>query len=415
MPKITMKVFIVVASVALLATACSSNSSGSSSTGAGHTYTVGLLSDLTGLGASANKTSVQGVQAGVAWAAKQGYTIKYVEGDTTTSPSGVATAAQKLVLENHVFAVVSISSLTYITSSFLTSHNVPVVGVAEDGPEWVTSKNMFSTFGPTDTSKVATTYGNFFKMVGVTNLGTLGYSISPSSAEAAKGAALSAKNAGLKVGYQNSLFPFGSTNVAPVALAMKSGGVNGVTASVEPDTGLELITELKQAGVDLKAALLPTGYGGDLTEAGPGAVQAAQGAYFLSAFQPVEMHTAATTEFQHYLKQVGVTGDPTYAEYAGYTSIVLLVDGLEAAGSHPDQASLIKGLTSLHSFNAAGLLGSHTINMADRKGSPVGPDNCIYITKLSGSNFDLVTGADPICGTIIPGESAVVPGVSAPT
>jgi ABC-type branched-subunit amino acid transport system substrate-binding protein len=406
MHKNTMKVVIAVAGVVLLAAACGSSSSGTASSGQGHTYTVGLLTDLTGLAASGNKTSPQGVRAGIAWAATQGYTIKYVEADTTSSPSGVTTAAQKLVLEDHVFAVVSVSSLTFLTASFLTSHNVPVVGVAEDGPEWTTAKNMFSSFGPTDTSKVATTYGNFFKLAGATDVGSLGYSISPSSAQAAKGAALSAKSTGLKVGYQNSNFPFGSTNVAPVALAMKSAGVNGMTASVDPNTGLELVTALKQAGANLKAALLPTGYGGDLTQAGPGALQSAQGVYFLSAFQPVEMNTAATTQFQHYLRVAGVAGLPTYAEYAGYTSIVLFVDGLKAAGSHPTQASLIDGLSSLHSFDAAGLLGSHTVNMSNRQASPVGPDNCIYITKLSGSKFDLVAGADPICGTIVPGVSA---------
>jgi ABC-type branched-subunit amino acid transport system substrate-binding protein len=402
-----MKVAMVAAAIGLLATACSSTSSGTSSGSASSTtYTVGLLSDLTGLAASGNKTSVQGVEAGIAWAADQGYKINYDVADTMSSPTGVVSAAQKLVLEDHVFAVVSVSSLTTLAADYMTSHNVPVVGVAEDGTEWITAKNMFSSFGPIDSSKVATTYGDFFKSVGVTNFGSLGYGISPLSAQAAKGASLSAQHAGLKVGYENSNFPFGSTNVAPVALAMKSAGVNGFVTSTDPNTGLELVTASKQAGVDLKAALLPTGYGGDLTQAGPGALQSAQGVYFLSTFEPVEMHTAATTQFQNYLKKVGVTGDPTYAEYAGYTSIVLLVDGLKAAGSHPTQASLIKGLSSLTAFNAAGLLGSRSVDMAAREASPVGPGNCIYVTKLSGSNFELVSGDDPLCGTVIPGLNA---------
>ena len=81
-------------------------------------------------------------------------------------------------------------------------------------------------------TKVATTTGEFFKMEGVTNVAALGYSVSPSSSEAAKAAGASAQNAGLKVGYLNSAFPFGSTNVAPVALQMKSAGVNGLT---DPD------------------------------------------------------------------------------------------------------------------------------------------------------------------------------------
>jgi branched-chain amino acid transport system substrate-binding protein len=29
--------------------------------------------------------------------------------------------------------------------------------------------------------------------------------------------------------------------------------------------------------------------------------------------------------------------------------------------------------------------------------------NCVWVTKLSGSTFELVPGADPICGTLVPG------------
>jgi ABC-type branched-subunit amino acid transport system substrate-binding protein len=71
----------------------------------------------------------------------------------------------------------------------------------------------------------------------------------------------SAKAAGIKIGYLNASFAFGSTNVQPVALAMKAAGVDGATASVDPNTSYALITALRQAGVDLKAFLLPTGYG----------------------------------------------------------------------------------------------------------------------------------------------------------
>ena len=56
------------------------------------------------------------------------------------------------------------------------------IAAPEDGPEWLTSKNMFPVYGYLDTTKVSTVYGQFFKMDGVTTVGALGYSISPSSA-----------------------------------------------------------------------------------------------------------------------------------------------------------------------------------------------------------------------------------------
>jgi branched-chain amino acid transport system substrate-binding protein len=403
MLKSKLRLVAALVTVLLVAAACgSSSSSGSSS--AGKTYTVGVLTDLTGLAASGNKTSPQGVNAGTFYAKGQGYTIKYVVADTGTNPTGVIPAAQKLVQENHVFAVVAVSSLTFAAAPFLTSQGVPVVGVAEDGTEWITSKNMFSAFGFTDPRLVTTNYGQYFKMEGGTNVGSLGYSISPSSAEAAKSAAASGEAAGLKTGYLNANFPFGSTNVAPVALAMKSAAVDAVTASTDPNTAFALITALRQSGANPKVSVFATGYGGDLEQAGPGAQQTAQGLSFLLAWEPVEMHTSATMQFQSNLKSAGVTGDPTYAEYAGYSSVALLVQGLQGAGSNPSQASLISSLSRITNFNSAGLFGSHSVNLTQRVGSQ-GPDNCYWFTKYSGSTFQPVSGAAPLCGSIVPGKT----------
>jgi branched-chain amino acid transport system substrate-binding protein len=344
------------------------------------------------------------VQAGGVLAKRNGYTINYVVADTTTNPASVLPAAQKLVQQNHVFAVIAVSSLTFSAAPFLTSQGVPVVGVAEDGTEWITSNNMFSAYGYTDPRLVTTNYGQYFKMEGGTNLGSLGYSISPSSAEAAKSAAASAQTAGLKNGYLNANFPFGSTNVQPVALAMKSAGVDAVTASTDPNTAFALITALRQSDANPKVTVFATGYGGDLQQAGPAAQQTAQNLSFISPWEPVELHTSATQQFQSDLKSAGVTTDPTYAEYAGYSSTALLVQGLQGAGSNPSQSSLIKALSGITNFNSAGLFGSHTINLSQRVGSQ-GPDNCYWFAKYSGTTFQPVSGASPLCGTIVPGKT----------
>lgn len=401
----------VVATMVTVAAGCGSSAKSASgsgpspSAGGGHTYTVGVLTDLTGPAASGNKTSVQGVQAGVVMAKRAGYDIKYVVGDTTTSPNGALSAAQKMVQEDHVLAVIADSALTFSASNYLTSQGIPVIGAAEDGPEWMSSKNMFSVYGALDTTKVSTTYGDFFKMKGVTTVGALGYGISPASAESAKAAGVSAQHAGLKSGYVNANFQFGSTNVQPIAIAMKNAGVDGLTATVDPNTGFSLITALRQLGDNPKVALLPTGYGGDLSQAGPGALQDAQGVYFSVSFEPVEMHTPATEQFVSDLKSAGVQTEPTYAEYVGYTSVAMLDAALKAAGSDPTHSSLIDALDGLRNFSDAGLLGTHTFSPGDRASTPIGIDGCYWITELSGQSFHLVPGADPICGTEIPNTS----------
>jgi ABC-type branched-subunit amino acid transport system substrate-binding protein len=391
----------------MITAACSSSSksAGGVTGSAGHTYTVGILTDLSGPAASGSKTSVQGARAGAVVAAKEGYNFRFVEGDSQTSPAAILAAAKKLVTLDHVDAVIAVSALTFGAAPYLTAQGVPVVGAAEDGPEWITAKNMFAVYGAVDETKVGTSTGAFFKMEGVTNFGALGYSISPSSSEAAKGAAVSAQEAGLKVGYLNANFPFGSTNVQPVALAMKSAGVDGFESTTLPDTSFALVTALRQVGHNPKVALLPDGYGGDIVQAGPGALQAGQGIYFTLTFQPVEMHTAATEQFQRALRTIGITNDPTYGEYAGYTSVALLVQALTAAGPNPSHSALIAALNGVKNFDAAGLLGSHTFDPSNRASTATGIDGCIYVTKLSGSSFQLVPGADPICGHLIPGKT----------
>jgi hypothetical protein len=62
-------------------------------------------------------------------------------------------------------------------------------------------------------------------------------------------------------------------------------------------------------------------------------------------------------------------------------------------------------LSGIHHFTAGGLYGTHSLDINDRTGIVSGVDNCYWITQLSGSTFKLVSGADPICGTVIPGKT----------
>lgn len=387
-------------------TTTSSSSGASAGSGGSKTYTIGVLSDQTGPGASESATAVLGVKAGIGVAATMGYKIKYIPADTATSTTGALTAAQQLVEQDHVFAVIGASALLFSAAPFLTQNGIPVVGGAYDSSEWLSpsSYNMFSVIGNQDFTKVYTTTGLFLKSQGVTNLGSVGYSVSPSSSAAARAASVSAEAAGIKTGYLNDSFPFGGTNVGPAALAMKSAGVNGLVAQTEPSTVFALATALEQQGVHLKATMLPTGGGGDLINSGPTAIQAAQGADFLSDFEPPEMHTAATQQLQNALSTyAGVHTDPTFAEYIGYLSVLGLVQGLQGAGANPTQSSTIKALSKITNYDAEGLWGGHqTVDWSKR---PQGTTECFWMTKLSGSTFHLISGSTPVCGTQIPGKS----------
>ncbi len=403
--------------VLLIFAGCSSSSSSSTTTtaattgstasgGSGKTFTIGILTDASGPGASESATSILGAKAGIGVAATMGYKIKYVVADTATSTTGALSGAQQLVEQDHVFGVIAASALFFSAAPYLTSNHIPVVGGAYDSSEWLSPKsyNMFSVIGNQDFTKVYTTTGVFLKSQGVTNLGSIGYSVSPSSAAAARASAVSAQEQGIKVGYLNDSFPFGSTNVGPAALAMKSAGVDALVADTEPSTVFALATALQQEGVHLKATVLPTGGGGDLIAAGPASIQAAQGDDFLSDWEPAEMHTSATQALQSALaKYADVHTDPTFAEYIGYLSVLGLVQGIQGAGANPTQSSVITSLSHITNYNAEGLWGGHqTVDWSKR---PQGLTECFWMTKLSGSTFHLIAGNDPVCGTQIKGKS----------
>jgi branched-chain amino acid transport system substrate-binding protein len=366
---------------------------------------VGLLADMTGPAASGNLTAPQGVQAGINLVKSEGYNVKYILADTGSSLTGAQTAAQRLVDEDHVFAVIMSSDLAFAAAPFLKSHHIPVIGSAQDGPEWLTDDNMFSPYGAGIGSgpvPVITTTGEAMKLEGVTNAGVLAYNYS-TAILAAKDDAKSIQDAGIKLGYLNTTFPIGGTNVGPVALAMSKAGVNGFVGVTAANTVLATITALRQLGVTLKGAFLYNGYGGDLVEGGPNAAQEAQGVYFPVEYEPIEMHTAATNQLHQYMSQVGVNGDPSFAEYNGYLSIAMLVEGLKAAGANTDQAHFITALDGVK-WNALGLLGNHYITLNDRSAKPAGIDGCTWLTKLEGTTFELVPGADPVCGHPVSGQ-----------
>lgn len=402
---------LVVAAVGILiaAAGCSSPKSGATGAGTdrskGGSVTIGLLADVTGAGASGFKTALQGADAGVAWAARQGTKIKLDIVDTASQPIGALTAAQRMVLKDHVSAVIAVSAVTYGAARFLSSHAVPVIGTALDADEWDTSPNMFGVLGTNHPELVSDIFGRLMKMEGGTDLGVVGLNLPPAAA-AAKGGAVSAHLAGLKVGYLNAAFPLGSTNVAPAVVAMKSAGVDSFFAATAPNTAFAFMTALKQEGVRLKFALLGDGYGGDLLQSGPGAAQAAQGGYFSMQFEPVEMHTRATDQFVSSLRQVGVTAEPTTAEYYGYISVLLLVQALGTAGANPTQSALMSALSNSHDFTAGGLFGTQKLDVNNRTGLGSGYLRCTFVTRFVGSTFQLVPNADPFCGSIIPGQRA---------
>jgi branched-chain amino acid transport system substrate-binding protein len=384
--------------------ACSSSSS-SSSGGAsvskgqsvsGGTIKIGLMTDLTGVSASGFTTTKQGVNAYIDYINGQGGVngkkISIVLGDTTSSPTGALTAAQKLVQNDKVFAIIENSSVFYGAERYLLKAGIPVVGSAIDGPIWNDPKNtnLFAATGVGNPNYMGLAQGQYVKTRGVTSCAALGYSDSESAQKSATAFTKSCEAAGLKTGYLNTQVPSGTTDVGAIALAIKKSGANGLTMSLRPNTAFAVVGALKQLGVPMKSILLPAGYGSDLI-ASAAAVQAAQGVDFETLGYPAETHNAATDLRRANLTKVGATSPPTFGEQYGYLPAVGMVTGLKAAGSDLTQGNFTTKLRAVTDFTGDGLL-PYKVNFSDYTPGT----QCIAVAKLTGNVFVPVPGS-PLC------------------
>ena len=177
---------------------------------------------------------LQNAQGGV-----HGRRIELVPQDDQSNGNLFLTAAQDLVQNKKVFAVLPISSFTFMGAGYLSKQGIPVVGSAFDGPEWGLQpySNMFSFIPPFSTTFAGKNYdynfyGKFLKTIGVTKLAGVAYSISPSSLEAVHAILASAASAGVASCYTDYSVPFGAVDFTATALAVKNAGCNGTVAAL---------------------------------------------------------------------------------------------------------------------------------------------------------------------------------------
>jgi branched-chain amino acid transport system substrate-binding protein len=364
------------------------------------TIKVALITSLSGSDSSNSAAIPKGFAARIdqqnAAGGVNGRKITYVTEDDQSNPAQAPTAVG-VALNSGIFAIDYESPFAFGAAQVMAKQNIPVVGGGYDGPEWTQLANMFSLYQLHASNPVYTTDAQFIKDKGGTRMASLGYGQSPSSKATALGVAKAANQIGLNAPYVNTSLPFGTVEVGPIALAMKSANIDSLDGPIDGNTLLAVLTAAEQTGVKLKVSILATGYGQPLLDDAQ-AVQSAQGAYFYPGQTPIELHTPATIAEQAALKQyANFTGIPGFDWSQGYMSADLLIKGLQTAGQNPTRASFISGLHAVTSYDAGGLLPS-PINFANESAIPA--TQCAYYDQLVGHQFVLAT-AKPVCGTLV--------------
>jgi branched-chain amino acid transport system substrate-binding protein len=370
---------------------------------AGSPLNITYISSLTGPAAAEYGISEQGCVARVdlqnSEGGVNGRKLQLSVVDDETNPTLTQNAVEAAVAKNAI-GIVSNSPFFFLAAKDAQAAGMPVTGNSADGPEWGEEPytNMFDALrGSEDpATPVNSVFGTFLKQHGGTMIGTYGYGVSPLSAEEATGAADSFERAGGRVGVRDTSVPFGSVAFTALALVAKEHHVDAVLPTMDNDSNFALLTALEQAGVKLKAALLPVGY--EPSVVGSPAWPALQGAYFMSLARPfslpnagTELMSAALIKYAHFSK----SEFPSFSQDMSWLGCDLLINGLQRAGTNPTRAAVIRALRSIRAYNGNGLLPV-TINYSTVFGHDL--PQCAWILRAGKSGFVPVS-AKPFCGT----------------
>jgi branched-chain amino acid transport system substrate-binding protein len=376
--------------------------------------TVGYIYSGTGVAGSTSKNGAKGFQARVdrqnAQGGVNGRKIKAIAIDDA-SGAGNTTAAQDLVTNRDAFIVVDDSAFAFLSYRYLLAQGVPMVGGGYDGDYYGKPGNesLFSALG-TPFSGITSDGGvRIMKKLGATKTAAVGYGASASSSASAKSLQQYAAPAfGLDPVYTNASVDFGTSDVGPLVLGMKNAGANAVYLPLVAASNFAIIQGLEQNAVDMKAIVMPTGYGQGLLDQ-PIAKTLGPQHVFTTAWAPVELQTKATKQFQSDLKQYsGLTGVPDFGAYTGYVTAELAILGLQNAGATPTRQGFVDGLRKLGSYDQAGLGCGRTDFSAEHYGKfPI--DGCTYAVTVKNDKFVVSNGGKPIKTKLV-GDPAVIAG-----
>ncbi len=381
----------------------------------GKAIKLGFIYPATGVAASISQNGLTAFQARIdrenAKGGVNGRKIEVVSRNDASSGANL-TAAQDLVENEHVFAVVNESPFAFLSYRWLLEHDVPMIGNGVDGTYYQQKGNedILSTTGNGNPFGDLTYdfAARLMKMLGVKKVGVLAYGAASSSVATAKALMdYAVPEVGLDPAYTNTSIEFGSADVGAPVLGIKNAGVDGVYLPMAAATNIAVAQALVQNGVDVKATISGTGYGQDLLDS-PAARALPSTAYFSVGGKPVELEDAATKQFQADLKKYSnITGVPDYGMYQGYILADFAIAGLEKAGDPPTRKGLIDGAHGIGMYDQAGLACQPVdVSLAGRGKVPT--TGCAYTVQLKDGKFvPYPKNGKPIRGKLVGSPEAL--------
>lgn len=411
-----------IAALALGVAGCSNapiqNSSGGGAPGVTPTQIeVGSIANVTGPLSSDFAPIVNGVQAYFSMINSEGgiagrkLKLAYQE-DDQGSPTVDLTVAQKLVAQDHVFAVVGVGTPFFGAASYLAQQGTPTFGYVVS-TDWANKPTLFGTYGSVlDFATAGPGDAYSAEQLGAKSIAVVAYGV-PQSAAACQAAVTGMRSYGLHVTFSDLNLVYGA-DPSPAVLQMKNDNVDMLFSCLDVNGNVAFARAISQNGLDIKQVWL-NGYDRSTLQQYASIMQ---GVYFGLQHVPFEAAAAFPGMYpglETYIREMQkYQPSSTYDEVAldGWVSAALFVTGLKAVGRNLTQKKLVAAINSESSFTGGGLTTpvnwktGHTKALPPYCHTTVRVVNDQYVPVVQDSNqvyvcFDLgsTTPVPPLPGT----------------
>jgi branched-chain amino acid transport system substrate-binding protein len=320
--------------------------------------------------------------------------LALVNEDDAADPARNVTAAQKLVEEEKVFAMMPESGAGDASGKYLHDQGIPAVGWQLGLAVYGTYTNYFGMQNA-NVEDIKTHYVarpiEAVKALGAKKIAVIGNSTGNAATFAEQNADSVKKTKGVKLVYKTTDIPAGTTEFGAVVDQIKQSGADTVYTTMAVADGIALVNQLKQAGVVPKIIVFPGGYAPAVL-----GLPAFDNAYFSLEFAPLETtpEPHGVTEFKKWMAQTApnaALGQPTMV---GWISGNTLIEGIKAAGvSCPTRKAFINNLRLVKGYTADGFFPP--LNFADVYDRPF---FCAYYIQVVNKQFVPQFGGKQFCG-----------------
>ncbi|HVA03106.1 MAG TPA: ABC transporter substrate-binding protein [Acidimicrobiales bacterium] len=325
-----------------------------------HQIVVGSIANATGPLSSGFAPIVNGVQAYFSMVNAEGgvdgRTLKLAyQEDDQGSPTTDLAVAQKLVLQNKVFAVVGVATPFFGGAAFLAQKGTPTFGYAVS-TDWQDRPTLFADYGSVLCFACGAPGDAYLaQQLGAKSIAVISYGV-PQSAAACNAAIKGMRALGLNVSFTDTSLVFGG-DPTPDVLQMKNNNVDMFFSCLDVNGNVGFARAILQNGLTMKQVWF-NGYD-RTTLAQYGSIM--NGVYFGLQHVPFEAALAYPGVYpglDTYIKEMQKYQPKfTYDEVAldGWIAADQFVTGLKAAGKNVTQKSLVAAINKEKAYNGDGL------------------------------------------------------------